>query len=71
VPIAERVGLEPGALLEAISRQDVKDRLRANTDELVRRGGFGSPTLFVDGDDMFFGNDRLPLVRAALGGSPR
>ena len=29
------------------------------------RGGFGSPTVFV-GDSMFFGNDRLPLVRAAL-----
>ena len=24
-------------------------------------------TIFVDGDDMYFGNDRLPLVRAALG----
>ena len=42
-----------------------KARLRANTDELIERGGFGSPTMFVDGS-MFFGNDRLPLVRAAL-----
>jgi hypothetical protein len=24
--------------------------------------------MFVDGDDMYFGNDRLELVRAALGG---
>ena len=29
-------------------------------------GSFGSPTLFVNGTDMYFGNDRLPLVRAAL-----
>ena len=45
----------------------VTDHIRAsdNTDELIARGGFGSPTLFV-GDKMFFGNDRLPLVRAAL-----
>jgi 2-hydroxychromene-2-carboxylate isomerase len=43
-----------------------KARLRANTDELMRRGGFGSPTMFVDGDDMYFGNDRLPLIREAL-----
>jgi hypothetical protein len=28
----------------------------------VRRR-FGSPTIFVNGDDMYFGNDRLPLVR--------
>jgi 2-hydroxychromene-2-carboxylate isomerase len=40
--------------------------LKTNTDELIRRGGFGSPTLFVNGGDMYFGNDRLPLVRAAL-----
>ena len=32
----------------------------------MRRGGFGSPTIFVDGADMYFGNDRLPLVREAL-----
>ncbi len=32
--------------------------------DLIERGGFGSPTLFV-GQSMFFGNDRLPLVRAA------
>jgi 2-hydroxychromene-2-carboxylate isomerase len=33
---------------------------------LIRRGGFGSPTLFVNGDDMYIGNNRLPLVREAL-----
>src|SRR5206468_1765652 len=30
------------------------------------RGGFGSPTIFVDKTDMYFGNDRLPLIREAL-----
>ena len=44
------------------------DPLRANTDELIKRGGFGSPTIFVNGSDMYFGNDRLALVRHALGG---
>ena len=64
--IAAAVGLDAEALLLAIARQEVKDRLRANTDEVIRRGGFGSPTIFVDGDDMYFGNDRLPLVREAI-----
>ena len=32
----------------------------------MARGGFGSPTIFVDRTDMYFGNDRLPLVREAL-----
>ena len=44
----------------------VKARLRANTDEVIARGGYGSPTIFVDKDDMYFGNDQLPLVEAAL-----
>lgn len=65
--IARRVGLDPAWLLAEIAKPDVKERLRANTDELVARGGFGSPTLFVNGTDMYFGNDRLPLVEAALG----
>ena len=43
-----------------------KDRLRINTEELIKRGGFGSPTMFVDGDDMYFGNDRLQLIEAKL-----
>jgi 2-hydroxychromene-2-carboxylate isomerase len=64
--IAERVGLDADALLQQIETAAYKDRLRANTDELIARGGFGSPTMFVDGDDMYFGNDRLELVRAAL-----
>ena len=42
------------------------DLLKANTDAVIARGGFGSPTFFVGGDDMYFGNDRMPLVRAAV-----
>ena len=48
--------------------QDIKDRLKQNTEEVIERGGFGSPTMFVNGESMFFGNDRLPLVEAALKG---
>lgn len=38
----------------------------ANVDDLIRRGGFGVPTFFVDRDDMYFGNDRMEFVRDAL-----
>jgi 2-hydroxychromene-2-carboxylate isomerase len=64
--VAARSGLDPAALLAKIASPELKQRLRANTDELVARGGFGSPTIFVDGADMYFGNDRLVLVREAL-----
>ncbi|MDE3116260.1 MAG: 2-hydroxychromene-2-carboxylate isomerase [Pseudomonadota bacterium] len=63
---AGRAGLEPAGLLARSEAPEIKERLRANTEELIARGGFGSPTLFVNGDDMYFGNDRLPLVEAAL-----
>jgi 2-hydroxychromene-2-carboxylate isomerase len=63
--IAARAGLERQRFFACIESEPYKSRLRANTDELIRRGGFGSPTMFV-GESMFFGNDRLPLVRAAL-----
>ena len=65
IPLCERLGLAGEAVLAAAATPEVKAALRANTDELIARGGFGSPTMFV-GQDMYFGNDRLPLVRAAL-----
>ena len=63
--IATRAGIERPHFLAGIESEACKQRLRANTDELIERGGFGSPTMFV-GQAMFFGNDRLPLVKAAL-----
>jgi len=63
---AARAGLDPGATLAAAGSDEAKAKLRANTDELIARGGFGSPTIFVNRDDMYFGNDRLDLVAAAI-----
>lgn len=63
--VATTVGLDPGEMAEKIESAPYKAKLRENTDEVIARGGFGSPTMFV-GDEMFFGNDRLELVRAAL-----
>jgi 2-hydroxychromene-2-carboxylate isomerase len=64
--ICQRVGVDPDKFFAAIVQQAVKDRLRANTDEVIARGGYGSPTIFIDKTDMYFGNDRLPLIREAL-----
>lgn len=61
-----RVGVEPERFFAGIAEPAIKARLKANTDEVIARGGFGSPTMFVDGDDMYFGNDRLELVRDAV-----
>lgn len=64
--VAREAGLDAEKLLERSEDADIKDRLRANTDDVIARGGFGSPTMFVNRTDMYFGNDRLPLVEAAL-----
>jgi 2-hydroxychromene-2-carboxylate isomerase len=59
-------GLDGEHILTRAEAPEVKDTLRLNTEEVIARGGFGSPTMYVNGKDMFFGNDRLPLVEAAL-----
>jgi len=63
--IVRASGLDEAEYFHKIAQPEYKDKLKANTDELIERGGFGSPTIFVDGA-MFFGNDRLPLVRHQL-----
>ncbi|MFZ4690785.1 MAG: 2-hydroxychromene-2-carboxylate isomerase, partial [Polymorphobacter sp.] len=59
-------GLDPAATLTAADSPELKARLRANTDEIIARGGFGTPTFYVGGTDMYFGQDRIGLVRAAV-----
>lgn len=64
--VVDKAGLDRSTFFARIAEPACKDMLRANTDEVIARGGFGSPTMFVNGDDMYFGNDRLPLVREAV-----
>jgi 2-hydroxychromene-2-carboxylate isomerase len=64
--ICQSIDVDAAEVLQAIETTTVRDALRRNGDELIARGGFGSPTIFVDHDKMFFGNDRLPLVADAL-----
>jgi 2-hydroxychromene-2-carboxylate isomerase len=58
--------LDAAAFLQGIADPAIKAQLKANTDEAIARGAFGSPTIFVGGHDMYFGNDRLPLVREVV-----
>jgi 2-hydroxychromene-2-carboxylate isomerase len=65
-PLISAQSEDPETIFAKARSDAIKAQLRTNTDELIARGGFGSPTMFVDGEDMYFGNDRLPLVEAAL-----
>ena len=66
VAVANKVGLDGEAMRVSSQTDMVKALLRANTDEVIARGGYGSPTIFVDKTKMYFGNDQLPLVEFAL-----
>lgn len=65
---AQLAGLNGADTIAATKSSDAKAALISNTDELIARGGFGSPTFFVNTTDMYFGNDRLELIEAALRG---
>lgn len=69
IAIADEVGLDGAALAARSQEQAIKDRLRANTEEAIARGSYGSPSIFVpfgEGERMYFGNDQLPLVNWAI-----
>jgi 2-hydroxychromene-2-carboxylate isomerase len=55
----ESVGCNPAMILARSDSDEVKTELKANTEEAIRRGVFGSPTFFAGDGEMFWGNDRL------------
>ena len=64
--LAEDNGAPKEEFISFIENRDIKERLIQNTQELMDRGGFGSPTFFLDKEDMYFGNDRLQLIEEKL-----
>ena len=69
IAIANELGMDGEALAARTQEQEIKDRLRANTEEAIARGAYGSPSIFVpfgEGERMYFGNDQLPLVNWAI-----
>jgi 2-hydroxychromene-2-carboxylate isomerase len=65
----EKAGFDAAAFATMAGDPEVKAKLIALTDEAVRRGVFGAPTMFVGGE-MFFGQDRLEFAREALQQQP-
>ena len=64
--IVEKLGEDQEQYLEVVNSEEAKQKLIENTRELMERGGFGSPTFFINGDDMYFGNDRIQLLENIL-----
>jgi 2-hydroxychromene-2-carboxylate isomerase len=60
-----KAGLDGEKLAAETQKDEVKQKLAANTQAAVERGVFGIPTFFV-GQDMFFGKERLGQVEEEL-----
>lgn len=65
--VLEDAGFDTAEFAALIHDPGVKDRLKEETQKAVDRGVFGAPTFFV-AEEMFFGQDRLDFVEAALEG---
>jgi 2-hydroxychromene-2-carboxylate isomerase len=61
------VGVDCGVLLARTGDDAVKAAVRANGEEFLEAGGFGVPTMRVDGE-LFFGSDSLHFLDAFLSG---
>lgn len=60
--VAQEVGLDTINYFTKINLELYKEKLRKNTDELISRNGYGSPTMFLNQSEMFFGNDRIEML---------
>lgn len=63
----DAANLDGARILARTQDQEVKDKLRTNTEASVARGTFGAPTFFV-GDEIFFGKDKLRDVEEEIDG---
>jgi len=56
--ILQDLGLDKAETLEQINSPEVKDGLKAQTSEAMKRGLFGAPSFTIE-TEIFWGNDRL------------
>jgi 2-hydroxychromene-2-carboxylate isomerase len=59
------LGIDASHFWRRAESPDLHEELRRRNDVAAQRGVFGVPTFFVD-NEMYFGNDRLDFVRAAV-----
>ncbi|HEY6460617.1 MAG TPA: 2-hydroxychromene-2-carboxylate isomerase [Polyangiaceae bacterium] len=66
--LKELLGEGADAVLAKTQDAAVKKELVDATQKAVEAGVFGAPTWVVDGKELFWGQDRIPLVERALEG---
>lgn len=63
--IAEKSGIDPNQFAEEISSDEIKNKLRENTEFAISKGAFGVPTYYLD-DEMFWGIDSVKFLLDGL-----
>ncbi len=66
VEIAKQLDMDIDNFIMTIEGEQNYEAILKNTNELIDKGGYGSPTMIIE-DQMFFGNDRMNLVEFAIG----
>ena len=66
IGIAKQLDMDIDNFRLTIESEKNHDIIFKNTNELINKGGYGSPTMVVEGQ-IFFGNDRMNLVEFAIG----
>lgn len=63
--VLTEAGIDADKVVAGAADPEVKEKLKANTEEAYQRGAFGAPTMYLDGT-MFFGQDRLDFIEERL-----
>jgi 2-hydroxychromene-2-carboxylate isomerase len=66
--LADIMSLNGKELLRKAQHDEIKQKLRVQTESAIQAGVFGVPSFVVDGE-IFWGNDRLHFLKAYLQGS--
>lgn len=65
IQVLKDLNIDEEKFQNLVSSDAIKNQLKETTQELVTRGGFGVPTMYLD-NEMYFGQDRLDFVEEAL-----
>jgi 2-hydroxychromene-2-carboxylate isomerase len=69
--VLRAAGHDADAVLARIDAPEVKDDLRARTDRAIALGIFGAPSIVVDGEHMYWGQDRMDVIEHPVLALPR
>jgi 2-hydroxychromene-2-carboxylate isomerase len=61
--VAASVGYDRETVFKGMQESEIKNRLVLENEEAIRRGVFGSPFFFADGE-RFWGSDRMSMLPA-------